>query len=436
MEDPIRHPLVYARDQRGWSQTDLAVRMHRAARRHGLRSGTDRQRISKWEAGRRPSPESQLLMAQAFNVPLEDVDHYGWPDWLPGREELLPLGSAYTVQALREAQSKAMDRRSFLTIGALSLSGLAIQWAQIEPGRLASALDGKQVDDDLVAWLETTSVQLTSLPTEQRQHTNKLMDAHLATVTDLIESGTYTEHTGKRLHQLAASLATACGWYRFDQGQHSAAERLWAAALHSAHAADDRDFGAGVLSDFAYQRNWLSQPDSSLDLLDSALSRTDHPTARSLLFLRRARAHAALGGRANCFRDLSAAESELARTVQDPAPGWCAWMSPADLAVDSGQCLLDLGRSDEAHVRITEGMGLLPPTRGKTRGIFLAYAARSLLESEQVEQALAATNESLDLATRFGADRCIALVRDLVPTFQQYRKVDGVTEFMERLKTS
>ncbi|AXG82360.1 XRE family transcriptional regulator [Streptomyces paludis] len=327
-----------------------------------------------------------------------------------------------------------MDRRNFMTLSAVSLAGLASQWARIEPDRLTTALNGKRVDGELINWLEDTSAKLTALPTEQRQHTARLMDAHLATVTDLIEEGRYSEPTGQRLHILAASLATTCGWHRFDQSRHSAAGRLWTSALHSAHAAGARDFGAGVLSDFAYQSNWLGKPSISLNLLGDALSRTEHPTARSLLFLRRARAHAALGERSGCYRDLTAAEAELSATPSDPAPGWCAWMSPADLAVDSGQCMLDLGQTDLALARITEGMSLLPRARDKTRGIFLTYEARNLLKARQVEQALAVTNESPDLAARIGAERCVSLVRDLAPAFKPYQRVDGVPELLERLR--
>ncbi|MFI9321634.1 XRE family transcriptional regulator [Kitasatospora aureofaciens] len=327
-----------------------------------------------------------------------------------------------------------MDRRSFMTFSAISLAGLAAHWAVTEPERLASAMGGKQVDAELVDWLEDTSQQLTALPTEQRQHTIRLMDAHLATVTDLIEDGRYSEGTGRRLHLLAASLATTCGWYCFDQGRHWAAGKLWEAALQSAHAAGDRDHGAGVLSDFAYQANWLGEPKVSVDQPGYALSGTVHPTARSLLFLRRARAHAALGERTASYRDLSEAESALAIEAADPAPGWCAWMGPADLAVDSGQCLLDLGRTEAAHTRITEGLALLPRARDKTRGVFLTYQARSHLQSKNVEQALAVTSESLDLATRIGAPRCITLVRDLAPAFKPYRNIDGVPELLERLR--
>ncbi|WDO06837.1 XRE family transcriptional regulator [Streptomyces murinus] len=329
-----------------------------------------------------------------------------------------------------------MDRRTFLTYSAISLAGPAAPWATVEPERLSSALDGKRVDGELVDRLEETSGWLTALPTEQRQHTVRLLDAHLATVTELIEGGRYGEDTGRRLHLLAANLATTCGWYRFDQGRHRAAGKLWGAALQSAHAAGDRDHGAGVLSDFAYQSNWLGRPKVSVDQLGHALSGTRHPTARSLLFLRRARAHAALGERAACHRDLSAAESALAAGAADPAPSWCAWMSPADLAVDSGQCLLDLGRTAEARARIAEGIALLPRARDKTRGIFLTYQARGCLEADDIEQALAVTGESLDLATRIGAPRCVTLVRELAPAFEPYRRVDGVPEFLERLRAS
>ncbi|MFJ8430788.1 hypothetical protein ACIQ9P_05765 [Kitasatospora sp. NPDC094019] len=43
------------------------------------------------------------------------------------------------------------------------------------------------------------------------------------------------------------------------------------------------------------------------------------------------------------------------------------------------------------------------------------------------------TNQSLDLATRIGADRCVTLVRELAPAFKPYHQVDGVADLMDRL---
>ncbi|MGZ2362123.1 hypothetical protein LRE75_36610 [Streptomyces sp. 372A] len=104
-------------------------------------------------------------------------------------------------------------------------------------------------------------------------------------------------------------------------------------------------------------------------------------------------------------------------------------MSPADLAVDSGQCLLD-----DASAKMREGLSLLPKARDETRGIFLTYQARGLLQSRDIEHALAVTEEALELAHRIGAERCVAQVRELAPAFKPYRQVTGVDDFIEKLR--
>ncbi|MEV0478242.1 helix-turn-helix transcriptional regulator, partial [Streptomyces prunicolor] len=346
MDDPIRHPLAHARIERGWSQPELARQIQRAALRHRLRSGTDRARIWAWENGRAiPDDHSQTLLADVFEIDQSLVAALGWPHWLPGRDTSIQLGPHSTVPALREALRASMDRRTFVAYTSAALVGLAHQWAATEPRALAAALDGKAVDTELVDLLEATGNRLTGLVTEQRQHTRTLLDAHLTTVTDLIEGRNCTEPVRRRLHVLAARMSTTVGWHRFDQGKHAAAGRFWCGALHSAHASGDRDLGAGVMSDLAYQATWLKDPKTAAEILENAVARTRHPTARSLLHLRLARAQAALGERHACHRSLATAERELARSAGEP-PAWCSWMSPADLLVDSGQCLRDLGQPE------------------------------------------------------------------------------------------
>ncbi|WP_244188870.1 helix-turn-helix transcriptional regulator [Streptomyces yokosukanensis] len=436
MDDLIRHPIAHARIERGWSQPELARRVRRAALRRGFRSGVDRQRIWNWENNRAtPDDDSQMLLADVFEIDQSLATTLGWPHWLPGRDSSIPLGPNSTVPALREALRTSMDRRTFLTYSSAALVGLAHQWASTEPQTLAAALDGKPVDAELVDLLEATGQKLTGLITEQRQHTRTLLDAHLTTVTDLIEGGNYTQPVGQRLHTLAARMSSTVGWHRFDQGKHAAASRFWHGALHSAHASGDRDLGAGIMSDLAYQATWLKDPKTAAQILDSAVLRTEHPTARSLLHLRLARAQAALGEAYTCRRSLATAEQELARTAGEP-PAWCSWMSPADLLVDSGQCLLDLGEPERARELIEEGTALLPGARDKTRAVFLSYEAGSLLRAGDADQAAAAAMQSLTLAKKIGAPRCVALVRDLTPGFKRYAGADGVNDLLERVRAS
>ncbi|MGW7410484.1 hypothetical protein ACWGI9_43635 [Streptomyces sp. NPDC054833] len=99
--------------------------------------------------------------------------------------------------------------------------------------------------------------------------------------------------------------------------------------------------------------------------------------------------------------------------------------------MDSGQALLDLDDTARAHQLITEGERLLPTARDKTRGVFLAYRAASYLNLEEPEPAAAAATQSLLLARRIGAPRCVGLVDDLLPRFQPYTRAQGVSELLQ-----
>ncbi|MFJ3867655.1 XRE family transcriptional regulator [Streptomyces nigra] len=434
MQETTRHPLILARLALGMTMDELVSGIRAAATRRGLRSGTDEARVRKWQRGIKPSEESQISIAEALGWPADIVRADDWPNWLPlTADGVVPFGPDSSVPALREAMRTAMDRRTFFTISGATLSALAADWAAGPASALAQARDGKPIVEDFVTFLENTAQQLAGHTTAQRQHTATLLDAHLTTVTDLLEHGRYTPALGLRLHTLAASLSQSVAWHRFDLGCHTHASQHWIAGLHNARAARDQDMGAGLLGDLAYQAAWRRDHTTAANILNHALARAHHPAARCLLQLRLARTLAARGDRSErpaVLRALTAAEKHLNDAGAD-RPAWCAWVSEADLAVDSGQALLDLGDTGRAHRLITEGERLLPPARDKTRGVFLAYRAESYLELKEPEPAAAAAAESLLLARRIGAPRCVQLVDDLLPRFQHYQDAQGVPELLQ-----
>ncbi|MFE1839821.1 XRE family transcriptional regulator [Streptomyces sviceus] len=434
-----KHPLAHARKAIGLNQVEFAQEIRQAAKRRGLRSGATKQRVYKWETeGVTPDADSQAYIAEALGVPAAAVDPRSWPHWLPGTGGMvIPLGPASTVPALREALLTTMERsrRTFLsTVSSSALVALAGTWASTDGLALVGdATHGTAVGEELVALLEETSARLTAQATEQRQHTAPLIDALLTTVANIIEDGRHSQPIALRLHALACGLSQTLGWHRFDLGLHTEASQYWIAGLHSAHGGGDRDMGAALLGDLAYQASWRGDPRTAVGILERALSGARHPAARSLLHLRLARALAAQGEQRATLRSLSAAEHFLHASSGEPMPPWCAWMSNADLAVDSGQALLDLGDTRRAHQLICEGKELLPPSRDKTRGVFLVYEARSHLDLGEPERAAAAAQEALRVAQRIGAPRCIKLVRDLAPAFSAYPEVQGVSELLARV---
>ncbi|MEU3663988.1 helix-turn-helix transcriptional regulator [Streptomyces sp. NPDC032940] len=425
MEHPAVHPLALARRARGLSQEQLAARIRDSAARRGLRSGTDASRIRKWERGIQPDKDSQTYLAEALGLPASVIDG-PWPDWLPLTDTgVVPLAPHATVPALREAL-RTVDRRTFLTVSSAALTTLTADWASAHSTKILSAQFA--TDGDLVDVLQTTAQQLTAADPAHHPHTTRLLHENLATVTDLLDHGSHSAATRHRLHTLAADIAHTLAWRRFDHGDNAHAAQYWIAALHNSHAIGDTDRGAGLISDLAYQAAWQGDHVLAGQLLTHALSRATHPAARSLLQLRLARTHAARHETRPALRALAAAEKHMNQTAGD-RPAWCAWLSDADLAIDSGQALLDLGDTARARQLITDGEHLLPTPRSKTRGIFLAYQAASHLDLKEPEPAAAAAH-SLQLARSIRAPRCIRLVEDLIPRFQPYRGTPGVTELL------
>ncbi|MCX5103663.1 hypothetical protein [Streptomyces sp. NBC_00439] len=185
----------------------------------------------------------------------------------------------------------------------------------------------------------------------------------------------------------------------------------------------------------SYQCIWLRKPAPAINALDLALTRTQDPTARSLLHLRKARALAMNGDARACRRSLDAAEHTLSTATTTP-PKWCTWFGGADLAVDAGRCLIDLGETRPALHQITQGADLLPVSRNKTRSIFLAYEAESLLRQGEIDHGAATAYEALVLAQQIGASRCVRQISDLASGFQPYEKVQGVERFLTTVRTA
>lgn len=410
----VGHPLTYVRQQRGWSREKLAHHLNLAAQRRGLRIAADRSRIYRCEHRRvgTPSDLYQELLADVLGIDSTRSETVAWPWWLPAYDRPFPFSPAGARAAHTEllVDLNQPDRRTFLVLAAGSLVGMATEWARVEPERLAGALAGQRVDDSLLIWLESSVGRLPGLANASPQQCADLLGAAMRVAINLLDSARYDEPTGRRLRTVLAQAAQSAAWLHFDQGRHASAQHHWRTALHSAHSADDRDLGAGVLSDLAYSATWLGHPGEAVDILAHARTRTRHATARSLLDVRRARALAVLKDDVGTARALKEAEHQLDRGRTQSAPTWVSWMSSADLAVDAGRCWLDLEDPRRATAALEEGLGLLVPARERTRAIMLTYRAHAALANHDIDAATADTRTALDTALGTGASRCLDLV--------------------------
>lgn len=408
--------LRTARELKGFkTKAAFAKAIVAAARAAGLASGCDRQRVWKWEEHDVvPSLESQLLMADVLCVPHEVVHSLGWPHWLP-------------EPSTEELTSDMRRRNALAVLGLTAVSSLM-------PSKPARAAAQPSIGQDSLEWLEGVTNRLITLPTIERQHMVPMLDASLATARNLLNSGTYSNSTGVRLNLVAAQLAQTCGWNRFDNGHHEQAAELWNEALDFTAGAGNMDLAANVAADLAYQKMWTGDPASAATILEKLLAKPAHPVVRSLVHLRKARAHAMMGDRTLTYAHMRASERDLSRAQGDDAPRWAGWMSESDLLIDSGRCELDLGHPKVALQRIDEGLAALPAARDKTRAIFWVYEAQTLVAAGEYEQGAAKAASALDIAETIGSTRCLDLVRELAPALKAAPKAPGVAELMERVR--
>jgi hypothetical protein len=111
-------------------------------------------------------------------------------------------------------------------------------------------------------------------------------------------------------------------------------------------------------------------------------------------------------------------------------------MGPADLAVDTGRCLIGLGEPGPAHHQITQGVALLPTARDKTRTVFLTYEAESLLHLGKTDHSAATAHQALALTQRIEVSRCIRQIADLAPGLQPHQHVQDVDRFLEAIRSA
>jgi hypothetical protein len=367
VQETTRHPLALARLVLGMTMEELVSGIRAAAARRGLRSGTDEARVRKWQRGVEPNEESQIYIAEALGWPADIVRADDWPNWLP------------------------LTANGVVPLGPHS-SVPALREA------LRTAMDRRTFFTISGATLSALAADWAAGPTSAlaQARDGKPIGEDFVAFLENTTQQLASHATEQRQHTATlvdAHLSTVTE--PLEHGRYAPALGLrlhtLAASLSQTVAWHRFDLGRHTHA----SQNWIAG-------LHNAHAAGDHDMGAGLL------------GDAGADR-----------------PAWCAWVSEADLAVDSGQALLDLGDIGRAHQLITEGEGLLPPARDKTRGVFLAYRAASHLDLKEPEPAAVAATKSLLLARRIGAPRCVRLVDDLLPRFQHYQDAQGVPELLQ-----
>jgi hypothetical protein len=449
MPRPTREPNLRLRmliEEAGFSHKGLARRVNDLGQAKGI-SGMayDHSSVIRWLKGEHPRQPIPALITEVFSMNLGREVTAGDLGF-PAINELPTIGLRFatswrdTIEVITTLWRSDLERRQFIidsvfAAGAYATS--AIRWLTAPPGRIS--LPAKSIrhvgraDVEAIREVTQTFYRLDNLFGGGRARLTVVRYLH-DEVGPLLHDGRYSETVGQDLFSAAAELTRLAGWMAYDLEQHGLAQRYLIQALRLAREADNNALGGEILAGMSHQAVYLRQADDGLDLARAAYesaTKAGLPTLASESLIMQGHAFAVSKETTACGRALNAAEHVFERSRTADTPQWLCYFDEAYMAAKFGHCFRELGQGDKAERFALRSLDMVDGyTRGRTFNIVLL--ANAHLQQQNPDEACAAGNQALDLASGLQSARTIKYIRDFRRRMTRFEKDPVVSDFQER----
>jgi DNA-binding XRE family transcriptional regulator len=437
--------------------------------------GVEPTTVGRWERGETcPQPWCRPKLADALAVSVEEldimltegrpVDHgqsgsseprvtgelldVGAADGLPVDPEHDPVlappwnhrGTVEAAVVLSGGDGR-VKRRVLLSLTSAALTAPAHQWLVHEPEPLVSGLAGRRVPAELVDRLPAIIAELRAMDDVAGGGDVLALDQyHFHWVAGLLDRASYDEATGRNLHRALAELGQHAGWVCYDTGQHGLAQRYNIAALRAAYSADDRQLGAHILGEMAYQAAHQGRAAEAITLTETAVAGTrgqQTPRLLAQLYIQQAHAFAAVKDASACIAAISQARTHIEQGATDDDPPYLYWVRPAEITTSAGECLLRLGQADRAAAMLDQGIAMFDAPFGRDRQYYLTHLAEALVrpgKQRDLDAAAAKGIAAIHLTESLSSTLSVDRIRDLTRQMKPHAKLPAVREFLERAR--
>jgi len=417
-----RPRLKALREERGWTQQDVADQVSRLAwlRRHE-RVGINADMVAKWERGeKRPSPRYRELLCFLFGTDAQslgiggtsqaetgvhaEADDSSLIEMLGGAASLLDqLGAAGLILQPRMFdvwKDELMQRRALLKLmGLATTAGMvsAVDGDFSRSGKVTpeALQDLDHLSDRYQALYHSTAPAVLLTP----------VVAHLETLRDFLRQGV-TAPMRRRLFANRARVATLAGRLAFfDLKDSLAARGYYNLALESAREAGDHLQAAAALGHVAFIPAADFGYSAALDYLRAAASQVGkHPDGRvaSWLSAVESEIRTNAGSHAEALGAIDSAREKLANPGLIADLPWFDYYDSTRLSGFAGYALLRDGQLEASRAALTDAAAHLPRAAVKQRAVFLADIATVELAGGDVDQACATAGDAVDQLRRAG----------------------------------
>jgi transcriptional regulator with XRE-family HTH domain/tetratricopeptide (TPR) repeat protein len=448
-----RPRLRASREERGWTQQDVAEQISRLAwLRRRERVGVNADMVAKWERGeKRPSPRYRDLLCLLFGADAQalgigasaqlvtgtrsDQDDGSLIATLGGAASLLDqLGAAGAILQPRMFgvwKDELMQRRAMLKLLSLATTTGFASLAGADSSRSGKPTPDTVQDLDQLAGryqalYHSTAPAVLMTP----------VVAHLETMRDLLRQGC-APPVRRRLLANQARVATLAGRLAFfDLRDSLSARGYYNLALESARESGEHLQAAAALAHMAF------------------IPAADYSYNAALDYVRAAAKHVAKRPDNRVASWLYAVESEIQTNAGSPAaalaaidraletldkPGLLAGLSWFDyydvtrLSGFAGYATLHAGRLDDSRTALTGALKQLPQVAVKQRAVFLTDIASVDLACGDLDQACARAGDAAEQLRQAGYAMGFGRLREFRRSVQRWSDSTPVRALDEQL---
>ncbi len=219
-----------------------------------------------------------------------------------------------------------------------------------------------------------------------------------------------------RLLSVYSDMSTSVAFYYFDLNDFDSAWYYGDRARATSQDAGNTELMIHALSSLSYFASWQGKGDTAVGFAAAAQSlvrKSDDPLARVGTAERAGTAYAANGQYVACMAEFERAEDMLASTRRSATESSAYFYNEGFLASKKSDCLLRLGRPQEALASATEGLAVFDKTFVGSFAFCALRSGNAHLQSGEFDEAVRAVGDAAGLAAQ---TRSARLVKELCAT--------------------
>ncbi|MFD1547315.1 helix-turn-helix domain-containing protein [Nonomuraea guangzhouensis] len=235
---------------------------------------------------------------------------------------------------------------------------------------------------------------------------------------------------------LGSRYAEYTGWMAQEAGDTRAALWWTNMAVEMAQAADDTDLSTYSLVRRALITLYADDAEQTIALAAEAARADSPPRIKGLAAQREAQGHALAGDYRACMNALDTARHLMARDDSSDAPVLGSSHVADQVAMSTGWCLHDLGRSQEAADLLDAEIRRLPATALRSRTRYGVRQALAHAAAGDVDQACHVVDSLLDGVRSVRSATVTVDLRRLAHVLARHRTNRAVCDLYPRLVAS